>query len=236
MSIHRIALAVLVIISITSFTAATPGPGTIQGKVTYTGTPAKPKPIDMSKEPSCAKMHTTPATTANAVTGPGNSLENVVVYISAGATDNPAAGGTVSFDQKGCEYQPHVAALQVGQELKITNSDQTSHNINAMAKANAPWNKSQPPGAPPFSEKFDKAEFIPIKCNVHPWMHAYFAVLSTSHFAVSGPEGDYKLPNLAPGKYTVTAWHESFGTQTQEITIGAGETKAVNFVFQAKPY
>ena len=31
--------------------------GTISGKVTYTGTPAKQKPIDMSGEPACARQH-----------------------------------------------------------------------------------------------------------------------------------------------------------------------------------
>jgi plastocyanin len=237
MSINRISFAMLVMFSIAVITAAVPGSGTIQGKVTYTGTPAKPKPIDMSKEPSCAKMHSTPATTANAVTGPGNSLEYVVVYISAGPIgDVTASAGAVSFDQKGCEYLPHVVAVQVGQEIKITNSDQTSHNINAMSRANPPWNKSQPPGAPPITEKFDKEEFVPVKCNVHPWMHGYFAVLKTSHFAVSDSNGGYMLPNLPPGKYTVSAWQESYGTQTQEVTIGAGESKTVNFVFQAKPY
>ena len=36
--------------------------GTVSGKVTYTGTPAHQKPIDMSKEPSCAKQHNPPIT------------------------------------------------------------------------------------------------------------------------------------------------------------------------------
>lgn len=43
--------------------------GTVSGKVTYTGTPAHQKPIDMSKEPSCAKQHATPITTETVVTG-----------------------------------------------------------------------------------------------------------------------------------------------------------------------
>ena len=237
MSIHRISLAAVILLSIAAITVAAPGSATIEGKVTYTGTPAKPKPIDMSKEPSCAKMHTTPAMQANAVTGPGNSLEYVVVYISAGATDEDAApAGEVTLDQKGCEYLPHVLAFQAGQEVKVTNSDQTSHNVHAMSTVNREWNKSQAPGGPPIAEKFDKAEFIAVKCNLHPWMHGYFAVLKTSHYSVSGPDGGFKLPNLAPGRYTVSAWQESYGTQTQEVTIGAGETKTINFVFQAKPY
>jgi len=61
--------------------------GTISGKVTYTGTPVKQKPISMAKEPSCEKQHSTPITTETVVTGANNTLENVVVYIAAGADD-----------------------------------------------------------------------------------------------------------------------------------------------------
>jgi hypothetical protein len=64
------------------------GAATVSGKVTYTGTPAKAKAIDMSKEPTCAKQHTTPITTEGVVTGPNNTLANVVVYVSAGGSDD----------------------------------------------------------------------------------------------------------------------------------------------------
>jgi len=211
--------------------------GTVSGKVTYTGTPAKPKPIDMSKEPTCAKQHATPVTTETAVTGPNNGLGYVVVYVSAGAPDEgQVPAQAVTFEQKGCQYIPHVLAMHTGQELKIVNSDQTSHNIHPLAKVNREWNKSQPPGTAPISDKYDKEEFIPVKCNVHPWMHGYFAALKTSHVDVSKEDGGFKLPNLPPGKYTITAWHESYGTQTADVTITGNETKDVNFSFKAKAY
>jgi plastocyanin len=191
----------------------------------------------MSKEPSCAKQHATPITTETVVVGPENALENVVVYISAGALDETAAPSTiVTVTQEGCQYLPHVVPMQVNQELKIVNDDPTSHNIHPLAKINHEWNKSQPAGTPPFSEKFAKPEFVPVKCNVHPWMHATFAILKNSHYSVSGADGGFQLPNLPPGKYTVTAWHESYGEQTQQVTITGNETKTVNFVFKARPY
>jgi len=210
--------------------------GTISGMVTYTGTPVKQKPIDMSKEPSCAKQHATPVTTETVVTGPNNTLQNVIVYISAGADDANAPSQAVTFTQKGCQYLPHVIALHTGQQLQVINGDQTSHNIHPLAKVNREWNKSQPPGAPAIQEKFDSPEFISVKCNIHPWMHGWFAVLKTTHYSITGDGGGFSLPDLPPGKYTVTAWHEDYGTQTQDVTITGSETKSIDFSFKAKAY
>jgi hypothetical protein len=67
-------------------------------------------------------------------------------------------------------------------------------------------------------------------------MHGYFAVLATPHFAITDSTGAFSLAGLPPGTYTVTAWHERFGTKSQEITIGGSETKTANFVLTARPY
>jgi len=75
-----------------------------------------------------------------------------------------------------------------------------------------------------------------VKCNFHPWMRGRFAVFKNSHYAVTRGDGSYSLPNFPPGKYTITAWHESYGEQTQEVTIGGGATKTMDFVFKAKAY
>jgi len=210
--------------------------GTISGKVTYTGTPPKARPIDMSKEPSCVAQHPTPVTTQDAVTGAGNSVDYVVVYISAGDEGAAAATDTVRYEQKGCQYIPHVAVMQVHQPLAVLNDDPTSHNIHPLAKVNAEWNKSQPKGAPPIHTSWDQPEFIAVKCNVHPWMHGYFVVLKTPHSTITDSTGAFKLQGLPAGKYTVTAWHERFGTQSQEVTVAGSETKTANFVLTARPY
>ncbi len=210
--------------------------GTVAGKITFTGTPPKMKQIDMAKEPSCAKAHATPVMNESVVTGPANTLGDVVVYISAGGAPTPVPSTPATFDQKGCQYLPHVLPIQAGQQLEIRNDDQTSHNIHPLSQANPEWNKSQPPGAPPIQVTYAKPEFIPVKCNVHPWMHGYFAVLNTSHSTVSGADGSYSLSGLPPGKYTVTAWQERFGTQSQEVTITGSETAKLDFSLKATEY
>ena len=210
--------------------------GTIEGKVTYTGTPPKMKPIDMAKEPTCAKEHNPPEMAQNVVTGPGNALEYVVVYISAGGPPSPTPTQAVRYDQKGCMYIPHVLPMQVDQPLQIYTDDPFAHNIHPLPKLNPEWNKSQPPGAPPIETKWSKPEFIEVKCNIHPWMHGYFTVLKTSHYAVTDNNGSFSLKGLPPDKYTVTSWQEQYGTQSQEVTLAAGETKTISFAYKVTPY
>ena len=206
----------------------------IGGKVIVEGGASMPnKAINMSSEPGCAKMYSTPPTKEDVVVGQGGALENVVVYISAGAPDESAAPSTpVTVMQKGCRFSPHIVALQTNQALQMVNEDTTAHNIHPLATNNREWNKAEPPGSAPLTDTFARPEFISVKCNIHPWMHAYFAVLKTSHYAVTGENGAFTLGNLPPGKYTITAWHETFGTQTQEVTITGNETAPLNFVFK----
>jgi hypothetical protein len=75
---------------------------------------------------------------------------------------------------------------------------------------------------------------VSIKCDVHTWMQAYACVADHPFFAVTGPDGTFALPSRLPaGTYTVTAWHEKYGTKEQEVTIGDGETKEIAFKFEA---
>ncbi|HXZ12775.1 MAG TPA: carboxypeptidase regulatory-like domain-containing protein [Candidatus Sulfotelmatobacter sp.] len=236
---HIIALSVLVLVGssllVLSAPPAAPAGGTITGKVTYTGTPPKMKPIDMSKEPVCNQQHNPPEKTQTVVTGANNALEYVVVYISAGEKPSGPPSAGVRYDQKGCMYIPHVLPMLVNQDLKIYTDDPVAHNIHPLPKLNAEWNKSQPPGAPAIDAKWEKAEFIAVKCNIHPWMHGYFAVLETPHYAVTDENGNYTISGVPPGKYTLTAWQESNSPISKEVTVTAGETKA-DFTFKVLPY
>jgi plastocyanin len=232
MKTQRVLFLVLLFTLCLKMASGAQGGGTVGGKVTVEGVTVMAKTINMASEPGCAKMYSTPPKSEDLVVGQGSALENVVVYISAGAPEESAPTQPVQVVQKGCRFAPHVVAMQTGQPVQMVNEDSTSHNIHPLATNNREWNKAEPPGTTPLTESFARPEFISVKCNVHPWMHAYFAVLKTSHYAVTGDNGAFSLNNLPAGKYTITAWHETLGTQTQEITITGNETVPVNFVFK----
>jgi plastocyanin len=214
-------------------TSAAAGEGGVAGNVTLQGQHLKAKVINMSSEPGCAKSYSTPPTTEDVVVGEGGGLKNVVVYVSAGAPQQSGPSPQpVSVMQKGCRFAPHVVVMQANQEMRVVNEDATTHNIHPLATVNREWNKAQPPGTPPLEETFAREEFISVKCNIHSWMHSYFVVLKTPYYSVSNESGAFALENLPPGKYTITAWHEIYGKQTQGVTVSGGETQALNFVFK----
>ena len=113
MSMKHVILAGLVTLTASAVALAGPAGGTVSGKVTYEGTPAKMKPIDMSKEPVCAADHkANPVTTENVVVGADGGLKNVVVYLSEGwSGTETAVSSAPTWDQHGCQYIPHVMGV-----------------------------------------------------------------------------------------------------------------------------
>ena len=144
----------------------------------------------------------------------------------------PPPEGDALLDQKGCWYLPHVQGMRTGQSLSIKTSDPTAHNVHGYAKVNRPFNRSQPAGAANVEIRMRKSEASPpmkVKCDIHPWMNAYVAVVDHPFFAVTGADGSFAFAQLPAGTYTIAAWHEKYGVIEQTVTIADNEAKAVDF-------
>lgn len=209
---------------------------TITGKVSFTGDKPTMKTIDMSANPACARAHAgAPPKSEEVVVNGNGTLKNVFVWIKTGVPDRqwPIPSTPVEIAQKGCMYGPHVIGVMAGQDIKIINDDPTNHNIHPLPKINQEWNESQPPNGDPKVKKFAREEvMIPVKCNVHPWMRSYIGVVNHPFFAVTGDDGTFTIKGLPPGKYTIEAWHEKYGTKDVDITVGAKESKSQDFEFK----
>jgi plastocyanin len=208
--------------------------GSVAGIIKFDGVPPKRRTISMAAVANCAKMHSSPALTESVVPGDNGTLQNVVVYLRGDFSQYSfdAAKSPAMIDQNGCVYSPHVLALASGQQLRVTNSDDTTHNIHAAPMKNRGWNESQPPQSSPINEAFARPEIgISVKCNVHPWMKAYISVFSNPYFQVTGKDGSFKFDNVPPGTYTLTAWHEQYGTKEQTVTIVAKQEQSATITY-----
>jgi plastocyanin len=211
--------------------------GSISGTIRYTGTRPARKTIDMSNEPACVALHKVRMTDESLVVSSKGMLANAFVYVKAGLEGKrfDVSSTPVVIDQNGCWFHPRVLGIQTGQQLEVTNSDPVTHNIHPMAQINREWNHSQGAGDPPLNRKFIKTEImIPVKCNIHSWMHAYIGAVDNPYFAVSNEEGSYTIANLPPGTYTLGIWQESLGTQETQVTVAPQSKAVANFTFKGK--
>ena len=210
----------------------------LKGSVRFVGKLPRGQHVSMTADPVCSRSHPNGADLNEVAADAQGDLAGVVVYISSGAppSDSAAAPAPVTLEQEGCMYRPAVVAVQATQKLKIVNDDQTMHNIHALPRNNREWNQAQVPGSVALEKSFAREEIgIPVKCNVHPWMRGYVAVFNNPYFAVTPANGRFEIRNLAPGQYTVTAWHEKLGSLSQKISVNPGQPAVADFVLRSAP-
>ncbi len=210
--------------------------GTLRGRVRFDGPKPKPRPINMSKDATCVKLHgDDPVLSEELLVGDDGGVQNVFVYIRRGAPkkDYPIPDDVVVLDQKDCMYRPRVQGMLVGQTLRVLNDDPVTHNVRSFPIRNRAFNYGQPAGSGPRERTFESPEReIEIQCDIHPWMHAYLFVMDHPFFAVTDQNGDYTISGLPAGKYSLAIWHESLGKQQQDVTVADRDVEAVNFAFK----
>lgn len=198
--------------------------GSITGTVTYDDKVPTLRPLNMNADPACAAKHDAPVYPDILVLGDNKGLANVFVQVkNAPGGDHKAPSDPVIIDQVGCRYEPHVVGVMAGQNVKFKNSDGILHNVHGLPKENREFNIGMPPAVTEKVQELSRPEPVfPVKCDVHPWMKSYVAVMSHPFFSVTGTDGKYEISNLPAGTYEIEAWHERLGTQTATVTVGDG--------------
>lgn len=209
------------------------GTASISGTIAFNGTPPEQRALNLDRD--CRELHEGEEVLAqNVVVNDNGTLRWVFVYVKEGLGDQTFAppAEPVVFDQSGCMYKPHVFGVQTNQPIKILNSDPFLHNIHALPEENRGFNFGMPMQNMEKEQSFRVPEvMVRIKCDVHPWMSAYAGVLDHPYYSVSAEDGSFSIEGLPAGTYTIEAWHEEYGTQTQTVTVGDGESASTDFTY-----
>jgi hypothetical protein len=216
--------------SITGFVGVT-------GSASVGGSPAAPKPIDMSGDAYCQRVNSAQVLEQSVVADAQGRLADVVIYVKEGAagTGGSASQDSVVLDQQNCMYTPRTIALRANQTLVIRNSDQTLHNVHVRPSRNREFNLGQPLRGTRSRRTFPLPEVgIAVACDIHGWMHASIAVFDHPYFAVTNNDGSFAIADLPAGDYVIEAWHAALGTQQQRVTVTAGAPAQVSFTFPAR--
>ncbi|MBI4432015.1 MAG: hypothetical protein HY592_00835 [Candidatus Omnitrophica bacterium] len=206
---------------------------TLSGKVTFAGEAPPARELFIKGNPECSAFHKGPLHSEELMVQNGN-LQNAFVYVKEGleGMSFPTPATPVTISNKRCVYVPHVAGVQVGQEVIFLNEDPTLHNIHSFSKNSSGFNLGLPFQGMKTKKTFSAPEvMVTLKCDVHPWMLGYVGVLPHPYFAVSDAQGNFEIKNLPPGEYLIEAWHEKLGVQSQTIRVEPREKKTLTLSF-----
>lgn len=210
--------------------------GAVTGSINFDGEAPQRRQVKMSADPACDAANPDGRLGEVMVINDGK-LQNVFVYVKEGLGDQKfeTPKEPVEMDQNGCMYTPHVLGAMVDQTIVIKNSDSTLHNVHSLPQNSKPFNSAMPMKGMTIKKKFAEPEvMVRMKCDVHPWMSAYVGVLPHPFYAVSAENGAFTIENLPAGTYTIEAWHEKLGTQTQSVTVTEGGSATADFTFKSQ--
>lgn len=210
------------------------GHSLIRGRARLHGDRPAPRFIDMSGYPDCQALHADPVRDEAEAVHADGTVGNVFVWISKGmeGATFTAPEWPVVLEAKGCLLQPRVFGIMVGQRFKIANRDPSAHVVKIAAAKNDDATVTLAAGETSWPRAFARPEvMVPIRCDRHGWMRAYAGVLPHPFYAVTDGKGRFSLPWLPAGTYTVSAWHEVYGTLTVTVTLAAMEVREIELSF-----
>jgi hypothetical protein len=158
-------------------------------------------------------------------------IANIVVYLRKPPAGMPEAlktpkVKTLKFDQKGCRFEPRILPVQIGQTINCTSQDAAAHNLRTSAFANENVNTvvTANAAAPtPVDLTMPETRPIPVRCDFHNWMDAYWVATDHPYVGATDQEGKFSIADLPPGEHEFTVWHELGGY----VPVSSGKTLKV---------
>lgn len=202
--------------------------GKITGTVKFVGSVPPPEPLEITRDQEVCGSGTRPSEAL--IVSDSGGIKNVVISLTDIRTGKPHSPlkANPTLIQEDCWFSPHVLLVPAGSTIDLLNHDKVMHNIHTASTVNPIINKAHPSFRKKLTFTLDKPETIKVKCDIHGWMSAWFIVTEHPYYTLTDATGAFTLTDVPPGKYTLEAWHETLGKQTQQVTVNAqGESKVV---------
>ncbi len=194
--------------------------GTLTGQFVYTGKPSESVKLDISRDQEICGQFSDQVVDQSLVIGKNGGIKNIFFYLrESKLKDSQIHPGyqevapSVTIQNKGCIFQPHVAGLWVNkQKLLAVNEDLCAHGFQVKAYRNTSLNQLLPPGEE-MSHRFEYGEKLPLRlsCSIHPWQEGWLVALNHPYFSTSDDTGSFSIRNLPVGDWEFQIWHEKAG-------------------------
>jgi plastocyanin len=181
--------------------------GTLVGRVRFVGEPPKTEPLAVRKNTDVCGEH---KPSQALVVGPAKGVRGTVVALEGVERGKRAA--ELELDNAKCLFVPHVSAVMAGAKVRIRNSDPILHNTHGFLEKLTVFNIALPTKdqVVDITQRIKKPGVVEVVCDAHTHMRAWIVVRENPYFAVTDDSGQFRIDEIPPGRYRVTAWHEGW--------------------------
>jgi plastocyanin len=187
--------------------APVPDGGLVVGHVRFGGEPVAGEPVHVRKNVEiCGDTKPFQALILAANKG----VKNTVVYLEGVERGKKAA--EFELDNAKCLFVPHVSAVMAGGKVRVKNSDTVLHNTHGFHDKVTVFNVALPAKDQivDITQRIKKPGVIDVQCDAHTHMRAWIVVRDSPYFAVTDDSGRFRITEVPPGRYKLTAWHEGW--------------------------
>ncbi|MDH3504744.1 MAG: hypothetical protein OEM58_09495 [Nitrospirota bacterium] len=235
--------------------------GTIQGHVTFSGTPPTPLRFAVEKNPEiCGQERSLMKVETH-----NGGLTGAVVVLEGVQTGKPfpeqaftghlpgegefryQGGKTLGLQvkTKGCNFGPFTGVIAADEPVQFGNQDPIKHTLHTFSARDTKGtilrtihNQDIHP-QDTVDRTFDSGKLrgnpvVRLTCNRHDFMQNWLYVVDHPYFAISDTEGRFTITQIPPGTYTLLAWHPILGEQRQEVQVMENGELQPKFQFETK--
>jgi plastocyanin len=137
----------------------------------------------------------------------------------------PAAATKPLLRQRNARFDPEFLVVVAGQSVRVANDDTIFHNVFSFSRPND-FDLGVYPSGESRSVLLAHPGVVKVYCSIHESMNATVLVTPSPWYAGVSATGDYRIPNVPPGRYRLTAWNERLPAATRTLSVEAEQLRA----------
>lgn len=216
--------------------------GTIKGKAVLTGNMPPPRVYHLVLFPNidmCAEVDADESGENRVLDdfkiSPEGGLKDVLISLEHVEAGKPFAKESINILSENCKFTPDVNPIRQGEAFKVDNQDAVMHNSQVYQKERGKILLNIPIPAEEVSDgkvRFEKNfKIMQMICGMHEFMQTWGYRVQNPYYSQTKIDGNFKIDNVPPGDYVVTAWHYLMKVQTKKIHVTENSVIDLNFDF-----
>jgi len=215
--------------------------GTLQGKTLLTGGVPQPRIFHLVLYPNldmCAEVDTDDEMNRvmyDFIADQKQGLKDVVISLKHVEAGKPFDNKPIKILSENCKFFPEVNVIRQDGTFLVDNQDAVMHNSQVYQKERGKILLNIPIPAEEISDgkvHFKKHyKIFQMICGMHEFMQTWGYRVQNPYNFKTGTDGHFKIENIPPGEYTVTAWHYLMKARSKKIKIEENGVVDINFEF-----